>query len=386
MEHRRVETIDLLRLLAALAVVTYHYTYRGAAADGMTWLSLPALVPVTKYGYLGVQLFFVISGFVIAYSAEGRTAREFIVARASRIYPGFLICMTLTFLATITFGAPRFEASLTTWLANFIIVAPALKRPFMDGAYWSIVYELVFYTWTLVFIATGLFARRLSVIVALWLTLSLVNELFIGSMPLKRLFITDDSGFFAAGLMLYALFSGRRSVLNWILLAAATAGGVKQALIGVNWDRAHFGVEYSDTVIAAVSVGIVILVGVCLLPKRVPLPTGLVIALGGLTYPLYLLHQHLGFMIFNRLEGIAPAPVLAVLTASAMLGLAFLVWRFVERPGQRLMKAYLPPMLVWPRWLPAWPSAAPAAISQPATAPRTFAATFGPVSLPRASR
>jgi peptidoglycan/LPS O-acetylase OafA/YrhL len=385
MKHRRVETIDLLRLLAALAVVTYHYTFRGAAADGMTWLSLPALVPVTKYGYLGVQLFFVISGFVIAYSAEGRGAREFIVARASRIYPGFLISMTLTFLATVTFGAPRFEASLTTWLANFFIVAPALKRPFMDGAYWSIVYELVFYSWTLVFIATGLFARRLSLIVALWLALSLVNELFVGSMALRRLFVTDDSGFFAAGLMLYALFSGRRSILNWILLAAATAVGVKQALIGVNWDRAHFGVEYSDTVIAVVCIGIVVLVGVCLLPKRVPLPGGLVIALGGLTYPLYLLHQHLGFIIFNRFQGV-PAPVLALMTASAMLGLAFLVWRFVERPGQRLMKAHLPQMLVWPKWLPAWPSVPPQTVSQPAAARRTFAATFGPVSLPRASR
>jgi peptidoglycan/LPS O-acetylase OafA/YrhL len=39
MEHRRVETIDLLRLLAALAVVTYHYTYRGAAGDGIPRLN-----------------------------------------------------------------------------------------------------------------------------------------------------------------------------------------------------------------------------------------------------------------------------------------------------------------------------------------------------------
>jgi hypothetical protein len=94
----RVETLDLLRLFAALAVVAYHYTFRGFAADDMTWVHVDAVVPVTKYGYLGVQLFFVISGFVIAYSAEGRNARQFFIARAARLYPGFLACMTITFL------------------------------------------------------------------------------------------------------------------------------------------------------------------------------------------------------------------------------------------------------------------------------------------------
>jgi peptidoglycan/LPS O-acetylase OafA/YrhL len=86
----RVEALDLLRLFAVLAVVLYHYGFRGAAADGFTTASLTDLTPIAKYGYLGVQLFFVISGFVIAYSAEGRTASGFAIARIARIYPGFI--------------------------------------------------------------------------------------------------------------------------------------------------------------------------------------------------------------------------------------------------------------------------------------------------------
>ena len=62
----RVPALDLLRLFAALAVVVFHYAYRGAAADGFTKVSLPALEPIAKYGWFGVELFFVISGFVIA--------------------------------------------------------------------------------------------------------------------------------------------------------------------------------------------------------------------------------------------------------------------------------------------------------------------------------
>ena len=126
--HGRVEALDLLRLFAALSVVAYHYCFRGAGADGMTWLSLPEVMPVSKYGFLGVQLFFVISGFVIAYSAEGRNVREFFVARAARIYPGFLVAMTLTFIVILGFGAPRFQASVSDWLANLPWIALLRSR------------------------------------------------------------------------------------------------------------------------------------------------------------------------------------------------------------------------------------------------------------------
>jgi peptidoglycan/LPS O-acetylase OafA/YrhL len=370
-QRSRVEALDLLRLLAALSVVVYHYTFRGAAADGLTNLSIPALVPVTKYAYLGVELFFVISGFVIAFSAEGRAAREFVIARAARIYPGFLVCMTLTFLVTLAFGAPHFEASLTQWLANLVILSPALKQPFMDGVYWSIVYELIFYAWTFALIVLGLFSRRLLVVVALWLVLSAANEFVVDSSILRRLLITDDSGFFCAGLMLYALYAGRRGALALLLLGASTALAATQSVLNAAWIHGHFAEPFSDTVIGTASVGIVALVGLCLLVKRVPLPATLVIALGGLTYPLYLLHQQVGFILFNQLEGLAPAPLIVAGTLVLMLGLSFAVWRLVERPGQSALKAALSRILAWP----------PAARRQHATT-----AVFGPVRLPRAVR
>ena len=386
----RVETLDLLRLFAALSVVLYHYAFRGAAADDMTYLSIAALVPVAKYGYLGVQLFFVISGFVIAYSAAGRTTPEFVIARASRIYPGFLACMTVTFLAILAFGAPRYQTSVTQWIANLFVVAPALKQPFMDGAYWSIVYELVFYAWTALLLATGLFARRLTPIVIGWLAISALNETLIGSNALRRLLVTDDSGFFAAGLMLYALYSGRRGVVTWGLLGAATVLGTFQANWSSDWERVHFHETLSYSGIAAISVGAVALVGLALLPKRLPIPKGLVLALGGLTYPLYLLHQELGFIVFNRLEGLAPAPLLAAATAAVMLALAFVIWRFIERPGQKAMKTALRNGLAWwtERRATVRASRPAPTVAMPGDRANGGAplAVFGPVALPRAAR
>ncbi len=351
----RMAALDLLRLVAALAVVVYHYTFRGAAADAMTWLSFPALIPVTKYLYLGVPLFFVISGFVITYSAEGRTAKQFLIARASRIYPGFIACTTLTFLVIVMFGAPHYTATAEQWLANLLIFAPAFKQPFLDGAYWSIVYEIIFYSWVLVLIATGAFARRLPMIVLLWLALSLANEMLLHSLAVRRLFLTDQSGFFSSGIAIYFIFSGRRGVASLLLLATTTAVAAMDAMIGAVWQRDHFGIPFSNTVLAVIAVAAVGLVALSVLPRRVPVPPALAYVLGGLTYPLYLLHQHISFIVFNRLEGVAPPVAIALGTLAGLLLVSCLIWRFVERPGQRLLKTILPRVLTWPDATPQGP-------------------------------
>src|SRR3954469_8577552 len=93
----RVPALDLLRLVAVLGVMAFHYGFRGPTAQDVTHVALPELAAFGRYGFLGVSVFFVISGFVISYSAEGRTGPGFAIARAARIYPTYLLCMTLTF-------------------------------------------------------------------------------------------------------------------------------------------------------------------------------------------------------------------------------------------------------------------------------------------------
>ena len=66
----RVNELDLLRFFAAFSVVLYHYTFRGYAADDMSIVPYPLFAPISKYGYLGVDLFFMISGFVILMTAS----------------------------------------------------------------------------------------------------------------------------------------------------------------------------------------------------------------------------------------------------------------------------------------------------------------------------
>jgi peptidoglycan/LPS O-acetylase OafA/YrhL len=347
-KHRRLEILDLLRALAIMAVLVFHYTFRGAAGDdGFTTFSLPALAPFAKYGYLGVQLFFVISGFVIAYSAENRGAIEFGIARIARIYPCFIICMTLTFLITLMLGAPRFETGLTHWAANLVIAAPSLHKPFMDGAYWSLVYEVTFYGWVVLLLMAGWFRKHLDAIVVAWLALAALNY-ELHSSVLQHIFLTDESGFFAAGLVLHEMYRGRRDLTVRLLLALASIIAIGQSLELVQWYRDHFHVAYSDGVVTVLSLCAIALVALVLRMRSLPLPSRAVVAAGGITYPLYLLHQNIGYMIFNRVGTAAPPALLVVTTAAAMIVLAWAIWRFAERPGQQLLKRVLTAVADYP--------------------------------------
>jgi peptidoglycan/LPS O-acetylase OafA/YrhL len=337
----RIEVLDLLRLVAVLAVVIYHYAFRGAAADGYTTVSLSGIEGVAKYGYLGVQFFFIISGFVIAYSAEGRSAANFAIARFARIYPGFLVCMTVTFLVSLAIGGPRFAVSLPQWLGNLLIVSPAVKQPFMDGAYWSIVYEITFYGWVFLLASLTNFRRNIEWIVIAWLAISMLNIFLIHSGVMSRLFLTDQSGFFVEGLLLYEIYKGRRDVALYLLLALAAAISIDQAFIGAIWVREHFHIQIDNIVIAAVCLAALGSVALSLCVRRMPLPAPVLLAVGGLTYPMYLLHQHIGFMLLNRFEGRASATILIGCTMVLMLAASWLVWRLVERPAQKRLKRML---------------------------------------------
>jgi peptidoglycan/LPS O-acetylase OafA/YrhL len=329
----RVEALDLLRLVAVLGVIVYHYGFRGPTVGDGTHVAIQEIAPFAEYGFLGVPAFFVISGLVIAYSAEGRTATGFAIARFSRIYPTFVLCMTLTFLTVLMIGRPDFTTSAGQWIANLLIAAPALHHPYMDSAYWSLVIEVTFYGWVTVLIAAGLFPRRIDAIVLAWLCLSMANELTIDARFIEVVFLADDAGYFAAGLMIYEFYRGRRDLLLYGILCLSAGVAVFHAVHSLAWLRSHSGTTFDAWIVAVICLASITAVLLATQIKRLPLPPRLVIAAGGMTYPLYLLHQQIGYTLFVR---VAPANAKLGVTA-IILGIGFvswILWRYVEGPLQ----------------------------------------------------
>lgn len=136
---------------------------------------------------------------------------------------------------------------------------------------------------------------RINSIILAWLAITFANELTIDAPIFEELFMADDSGFFAVGLLIYQRYRGRRGAKLWALSSLALGTAVFQAAHKLEWLGVHTHGSFDPRVVAAICV---ISLGLVLLAtriKRVPLPAKIVLAAGAITYPLYLLHMQLGY-------------------------------------------------------------------------------------------
>lgn len=126
--------LDIIRLCAALMVVFYNFAYWDWHDCACVDAGFPELVPYSWWGWVGVPVFFVISGFVIVLSAEGRTAADFFKGRFLRLAPGLWFFATSAFLVLLFTGAET-SPWATLLLAKSVLLWPV--GPWIDGVYWS---------------------------------------------------------------------------------------------------------------------------------------------------------------------------------------------------------------------------------------------------------
>ena len=117
----RFPLLDLARIVAALAVVFFHWCFLFGVEDASTrYRPWPEFSAWSKYGHLGVQLFFMISGFLVLQSAYSKNTATFLRARAIRLYPAFIACCVLSY-ALISF-IPNEPRSIPTLLYNLTML------------------------------------------------------------------------------------------------------------------------------------------------------------------------------------------------------------------------------------------------------------------------
>lgn len=139
----RLKELDALRGIASILVVLFHFTL--GRPGGPLWF---------KLGTTGVDLFFIISGFVILMSLEKITkSTEFIINRISRLYPTYWISVTFTFLLILVYGFYKngeFSKTLiVNYLSNLTMFQFFMNVPNLDGPYWTMIIEMLFYVFML---------------------------------------------------------------------------------------------------------------------------------------------------------------------------------------------------------------------------------------------
>ncbi len=226
----RLLELDVLRGVAAVAVVLFHYTVRYAQLYG--YPTAPDLV--LTHGYLGVEFFFCISGFVIFMTLDStKRPLDFVVSRASRLWPAYIAALLLTFTAVHLFGLPGRQTSAAQALVNLTMFQELLRVPHVDPAYWSLQVELIFYCWMFVAYLTGMLAH-----IRALLCVSLLPPLvyyaahhYFGhdlSFLASTFLLVNYSPYFTIGIAAYNLRAGRphpyRDLL--LMLAAVTVTAI----------------------------------------------------------------------------------------------------------------------------------------------------------------
>ena len=335
--------LDLLRFAAALTVAVYHFLYRGAQEGKYLDFSFAAAGGSVSLGYLGVNLFFMISGFVIIWSASGRDWYGFSVGSLARLYPAHVVAMTITFLTMLWWAQAPYTTDVFEWLANLTMLAPMFGSDFMDGAYWSIVIEIIFYGWVAIGLFTRVLPRHTDTAVAVWMLLVMVNNLMLGSRPVELLFLTEYGSYFALGVMTWRISSQGASALRLLIAGLALFMTFHAAEVQRLDVIFRLGEASSAPVVALANAGIIAAFLLSAVVGRSIKAGPLVLALGAISYPFYLVHQNAGYILMNVSE-----PALGKWGAFALaliLSLAVSWWIFarIEPVGRAFICAVFAP-------------------------------------------
>ncbi|EIK46724.1 Lct55 [Cellvibrio sp. BR] len=323
----RLQALDLLRFIAALAVVLYHYT----AQPNPTF---PQIAQFTQFGYLGVPLFFMISGFVIAASAERRSPLIFMISRAARLYPAFWIGVLFT--TTIMFALGASTPSTTDILLNLTMLNDYVGVNNIDGVYWTLQVELKFYGCIFLLMIFRLFTRY-SLWLPIWLAITLSYLLF--GQPSKMGWVINPgySCYFISGICLYLLWNQKHTpVTNATLIISSLLCSYQSYHQAAGFMHSSEPYEWViAAIIAGIFHGFFLLIA---LSKFTLSPLNIYTILGGLTYPLYLLHNHAGKLLIDRLKPLLSESIAIFFTTLLMLALSYLIYRFIEPQGARFFK------------------------------------------------
>jgi peptidoglycan/LPS O-acetylase OafA/YrhL len=286
-------------------------------------------------GHFGVELFFIISGFVIFMTIERKeTVREFAVSRLTRLMPTFVVAMLLATALLLLWPMPPLQSpTLRQFLANLTMAPTFFGELEIDMPYWTLTYELVFYVFMAVVMALGLLRSTE------WIGLAgiAISCVFIATLDVRLhhrsaiVLLVYYSSFFLIGICLYHIHQRTARPITYVVLAVAIAatamGGGERSF------------HTPGSIYLPLTMALTLFVWFAgehghLIAWR-PL-----IFLGRISYPLYLVHVAVGFQIirlgvergWSTVTGIALATVVC-------LAVATLLHYAVELPGQRWGRA-----------------------------------------------
>jgi peptidoglycan/LPS O-acetylase OafA/YrhL len=310
----RYAFIDNLRAVAIILVVLFHYTYHYESEYLLrsdNWS-----LEIAKFGWSGVDLFFIISGYCIAMTiTKTHNFFEFIVRRGARLYPGYLVCGILTLTFYSVFELPGREVGWFVGFMNLIFAnfIPKLNFQYIDGIYWALIVEMKFY---LFFGIIFFLIKDLSKSIYFWFIFCFIGNILLLTDKITNTFLMSifpHANLFLLGLSIY--YYKKISILSKILIFTFLI-----ITILVNNRYADFEIYF----ISMISIVFFIL------HKKIDFKIKYLPYLGILSYTWYLTHNAIGIIIIRELNRLNFQTVSIFVAIIFTLLLSYLVFNFIE--------------------------------------------------------
>lgn len=341
MPFNRYAALDVLRVIAVLGVVAAHFTWSA------NWVydhlgkypteAFGAIAQVSAYGFLGVHLFFVISGAVISRSAVGRTARGFVIARFLRLMPALLIAVPLSAALVIVAGGADVPATLRSIVSNLVLLPSMANSGWLNPVFWTLVVEASFYgIVALVLLIWGSDRRVLWRFAWVWLGAIIVLSR-VHNDVLDTILLADWAPFFIVGILIGTSSSRADRAAACVGMVAAGLLAVESTLATMDPD----GRSVSVIVVLVTAIIVVVAASVWWSPMA-QIQSRSWAFVGTMTYSLYLFHVIPGRMISGWLLESNFGVVVSYFVGIAVAVLvSFVVTRYAEPPIRRWMKSAL---------------------------------------------
>jgi len=371
--------LDPLRFGAALSVAVFHLMFWSWAGSSINVpagfehyvaadVQFSSAAPFTWFGWVGVEIFFVISGFVIANSASKSSATEFLFGRALRLYPAVWVCSTLTFLVLLLFAGGNASEFILPYLRSMLLIPKGIKGQWIDCIYWTLAAEMAFYGLvfcalltkkvTLRHLAWGLtiYSAVFNAFSMLVLTRVIPSDMLYYVVLMFRVpaatWLLSHGCFFALGIWLFISANRRLTALEQFAVAVACLSGCAEIYYFSSFLLTAIPAisDQSALVPIVVWAAAVLLIAVAANKSRrspgaaspeaqSPEEPGYLRTLGLITYPLYLTHNVIGSAVIRVLIDAGLDDSLAVWVGLGLLVLlCWLICAKVEPAIRRLLR------------------------------------------------
>ncbi|MFW0185190.1 acyltransferase family protein [Rothia sp. CCM 9418] len=329
----RFYALDGLRGLAILGVIIGHF----GSPYNEFFPSQPKSPYEFSFGALGVQLFFMISGFVILLTAiRGKTAKNFVISRFSRLYPSYWVALLMSTFLLLAVGAENHAITIKDAVVNITMFQRFLMVPNVDTVYWTLATEMQFYILMLTYLVLNKGKLNKNFIIGFAIFWSILGfilcNIFIKPTGIPKmiiwLFLAEHAPLFSFGMIMFFYSYDRK--FKWYM----------PLLMFIAAYNAY--IQHNITYGVSVFIVTVIFFTVVHFQTCPFLDRGPIYFMGKISYSAYLNHNVMGFILIYLLTPYLGAGWINRIVVFAIVVLwASFLYRFVETTISGRVKNYL---------------------------------------------